>query len=651
MEMRKNFGILFFSALILLAWSEVNKYRVGTMIIENIPPIPIHLIRKLNSYQNVRSALFNDWLPDNAGMLISTRFGNVVQIHAVAMPKGMRRQLTFFEDPVAGGSVCPDTNSPFFIMSKDSAGNELYQYYKFNYLTGEYAMLTDGKSRFGSFAWSTKGDRFALTSTARNGKDYDFYIGDLRGPESLERFMPRQGMWSTIEWSPDDQWLLVNNYISANETYYYILKIADRTLEPINPVEQKIYYGHARWSKNGKGIYFFSDQFGEFRYLQYYDLASKHLDILTKQIPWDVEEFDLTPSGNTIAFITNEDGISHLYFLNTKTKTINQVKLPAGQLFSLKFKSDGRALAFCLNRARTQSDVYTLELTTKQLIRWTYSENAFLDTTSFAEPELIRYVTFDSIDGNPRLIPAYIYRPVNSRDPCPVLIDCHGGPEGQYIPYFSPILQYYVKELGIAVIYPNIRGSTGYGKTYLTLDNGYRREDAIKDIGRLLDWIEKQPGLDYKRVAISGGSYGGFMALASMVRYSDRLCCGIDGWGISNFITFLKSTAEYRKDLRRVEYGDERDPDMYRFLENVSPLNSAGKIKKPMFIAQGLNDPRVPVSEAEQIVDAVRKNDVDVWYLLAEDEGHGFGKKENRDYYNQAVIMFLEKYLVNKSEQ
>ncbi|MCB0586764.1 MAG: S9 family peptidase, partial [Phaeodactylibacter sp.] len=220
------------------------------------------------------------------------------------------------------------------------------------------------------------------------------------------------------------------------------------------------------------------------------------------------------------------------------------------------------------------------------------------------------------------------------------------GPESQYRPGFSPIFQYYLKELGIAVIAPNVRGSAGYGKNFLKLDNGYKREDSVKDIGKLLDWIKEQPELDESRVAVMGGSYGGYMVLSSMAHYNGRLRCGVDIVGISNFVTFLENTKSYRRNLRRVEYGDERDPHMRRHLERISPTTNAHKITRPMLIVQGMNDPRVPVSEAEQMLRAIRNNGGEAWYLLAKDEGHGFRKKPNRDYYNKAVILFLQRYLL-----
>lgn len=642
----KNLRKIIFLIFICRCAAGANQYRRDNLVIENIPVIPTSLIKKLNDYQAVRYAYFLDWLPEDKGILISTRFGDVSQIHLVETPKGMRRQLTFFDEPVGGASVCPDYSKPYFLFSKDSAGNELYQLYKYNYVIGDYSILTDGVSKYGSYIWANKGDKFAFTTTKRNRRDFDIYVGNLNGEKSFKMVMQMEGMWSPWEWSHDDTKLLVHQYISANESHYYVLDLPTEKLKELNPTSQKISYGPVHWGKNDSGVFLISDQSGEFSQLIYYDIETGKQEILTKQIPWNIVDFDLSPSGDTIAFTTNEDGISKLYLMTLDPRKINQVTLPLGWIGGLKFKPDGSKLALVINRYCAPSDVYTLDFNKKTLFRWTYSEIAGLDTTKFIEPQLIHYETFDSVDGKPRLIPAFIYKPKRFKPPYPVLIECHGGPEGQYVPTFSPMFQYYLNELGIAIICPNVRGSAGYGKTFLTLDNGDKREAAVRDIGWLLTWLTKQADLDPMRVGIIGGSYGGYMVLASMVHYSDRLNCGIDAWGISNFITFLANTADYRKDLRRAEYGDERDPEMNIFLQKISPLTNAHKIKKPMFIIQGLNDPRVPASEAEQIIKAVRKNGIDVWYLLAEDEGHGFGKKPNRDYYNRAVVLFLEKYLL-----
>jgi dipeptidyl aminopeptidase/acylaminoacyl peptidase len=454
------------------------------------------------------------------------------------------------------------------------------------------------------------------------------------------------GAWFVSDWSPDDKLLLVGKYISANESYFYVLDISTKSLMQINPSSEKIAYGGTLFSKDGKGIFFTSDENSEYQRLRYYDLQTKMITVLTENINWDVEAITLSEQGDKLAFTVNEDGMAKLYLLDTKTMKYDNVPgIPIGQVYGLSFHPDGKKLALVLNTPQSSGDVYVMSLSDYSLERWTYSEAGGLNTSNFVIPELIHYPTFDEVDGKPRMIPAFIYKP-KGEGPHPVLIDIHGGPESQAIPYFNPINQYYVNEMGIVIIEPNVRGSAGYGKSYLQLDNGYDRENSVKDIGKLLDWIEKQPDLDSKSVAVTGGSYGGYMVLSSMFNYNDRLKCGVDVVGISNFVTFLENTQDYRRDLRRVEYGDERDPEMNKFLNTISPTTNAHKITKPLFVVQGFNDPRVPYTEAEQIVDIVRKNDGEVWYLLAKDEGHGFRKKTNRDYYIWSEVLFYENFLL-----
>jgi dipeptidyl aminopeptidase/acylaminoacyl peptidase len=351
-------------------------------------------------------------------------------------------------------------------------------------------------------------------------------------------------------------------------------------------------------------------------------------------------------------FTTNEEGLSRLYLLDTqKWRYSPTSRVPVGNISDMKFSPDDRQLAMSVNTAQSPSDVYVLKLGSSarragSLERWTYSEVGGLDTRTFVEPELVHYPTFDMNGEEPRQVPAFVYRP-NSKGPHPVVIYVHGGPEGQYKPVFNSTIQMWVAELGTAVIAPNIRGSSGYDVEYLALDDGVKREDAVRDIGALLDWIAEQPDLDANRVAIYGASYGGYIVLASAVRYSDRLRAGIDVVGISNFVTFLENTEDYRRELRRQEYGDERVPEMRAFLESISPLHNADEIDMPLLVVQGRNDPRVPANQSVQIVRAMRERGRPVWYIEALNEGHGYDRKENSDVYEQAAVLFLRRYLIN----
>ncbi|MCJ7553600.1 MAG: S9 family peptidase [Ignavibacteriaceae bacterium] len=626
--------------------SQVERKEIGNLVIENIPDIPQSLKDKIFQYQNTRSASFQDWLHNDEGILISTRFAETSQIHKLKNPGGAREQITFFNEPVGGASLCPDKNKNIFLFSKDVGGGEFYQIFSYDLDNGSYKMLTDGKSRNGGANWSNKGDKFSFYSTKRNGTDWDIYLADVNDPEKAELVLSEGGAWFAIDWSPDDSRLIVGKYVSANENYYYVLDLSSKKLNQINPSEEIIAYGGALFSKDGKGIFITSDENSEFQRLRYYDLQTKNFTSLTNDINWDVGSMTLSDDGQRLAFTVNEDGMSKLYLLETKTMNYNAVPgIPVGQVYGLSFHPKGEKLAMVINTPQTPGDVFEMNLKTNSPERWTYSEVGGLNTEKFLIPELFRYNTFDEVDDKPRTIPAFVYKP-KGKGPFPVLIDIHGGPEGQAQPYFNPLIQYYVNEMGIAVIEPNVRGSSGYGKSYLQLDNGFKREESVQDIGKLLDWIAEQPELDAKRVAVTGGSYGGYMVLSSMTHFNDRLKCAVDIVGISNFVTFLENTQDYRRDLRRVEYGDERDPDMREFLNKISPTTNAHKITNPLFVVQGLNDPRVPYTEAEQIVDIVRKNAGEVWYLLAKDEGHGFRKKSNRDFYIHSEVMFLEKYLL-----
>ena len=647
--------VLFLSVLSVMfslastGWSaEIERKELGNLVIEGIPDIPQDIADRMIQYQNVRFASVYGWDPSGKGLLISTRFGETSQVHFVEKPGGARKQVTFFKEPVRGATFCPDPSTRGFLFQKDVGGSEFYQIFYYNFDTGKHEMLTDGTSRNGEILWSNSGDRFTYYSTKRNGKDWDLYVANIAEPDEAKIVLQEGGTWAPTDWSPDDKRLLVGKYVSITETYPYILDVASGKLTRINPTDEKIAYGTGVWSRDGKGVFITSDEGSEFKRLKYYDIRKKEFTDLTADIPWDVDSVEMSAAGDKLAFTANEGGIYKLYILDTKTMQYSQVPgIPVGLIYRLEFHPDGQRLVMVINTPQTPGDIYVLELENNSLTRWTFSEVGGLNTDSFTIPELVEYETFDSVEGKPRMIPAFYYKPNKGEGPYPVIIYAHGGPESQYNPYFSSTFQYWVNELGVAVLAPNVRGSDGYGKSYLKMDNGYNREDTVKDIGKLIDWIEARPELDESRICIFGGSYGGYMVLASMTHYNDRLKCGVDVVGISNFVTFLENTKDYRRDLRRVEYGDERDPKMREFLMRISPLTNAQKISRPMLIVQGLNDPRVPVGEAKQIVEAIRDNDGVAWYLLAKDEGHGFRKKVNRDYYTNAVVLFLEEHLLH----
>jgi dipeptidyl aminopeptidase/acylaminoacyl peptidase len=454
-------------------------------------------------------------------------------------------------------------------------------------------------------------------------------------------------IYAASSWFYDDRRLLIVEYISANETNSYVVDTETGEYQKIDPgTTEKCRFELGGISPDGKTTYGISDRLNEMARLIKINLETGAIDTITKDIPWDINTAAVSEDFKTFAFTVNEGGIDRLYLMDIPSEKYQAVEsVSMGSIGDLNFSPCGKKLGLSFSSPKLNGDVFVLDIETKRLEKWTESYTAGLDTSRFTEPAIIDYPTFDKVDGKSRMIPAFYYKPVKKSDkPFPVVISIHGGPEGQFTPHFSASLSYYVEELGIAVLAPNVRGSSGYGKTYLTLDNAEKREDSVKDIGALLDWIASQPELDKNRVAVLGGSYGGYMVLASMVHFSDRLACGVDIVGISNYVTFLKNTSPYRQDLRRVEYGDERV--IGEFLNKISPLTNAVKIKKPLFVIQGKNDPRVPWTEAEQIVKIVRANGLPVWYQMATNEGHGFAKKDNRDYMEYSIINFFREFLL-----
>ena len=614
------------------------------LTMHGVPKLPASLVETAGRYAEYRTALLADWNPARKEMLIRTRFGNTIQMHLVAMPGGARRQLTFFPDPVHGATFHPN-GGDYIVFSKDIGGGEWYQLFRYNMATGASSLLTDGISRNIAGPWSTDGNRLAYMSTRRTGKDTDLWAMNPADPKT-DRLLTQLsgGGWEPQDWSPDDKQILMLEEISVNESYIWLVdtRTGEKTAVTPRREGEQVAYSNARFSKDGKGIYVTSDRGSEFLRLVYMDLATKQTKVLTESIPWDIDEFALSWDGRIIALSANEDGASTLHLLDAPTgNELPAPKLPAGVIQGLVWHRNNHDLAFGFTSARSPYDCYSIDVTSGKVDRWTTSETA-VPTDAMADAELVRWKSFDG-----KTISGFLYRPpARFTGQRPVLISIHGGPEGQTRPDFLGRFNYFVNELGIAVISPNVRGSTGYGKTFVKLDNGFLREDSYKDIDALIDWIGTRPDLDANRIAVTGGSYGGHMTLAISTFYSDRIRCSIDIVGMSNLVTFLEHTEAYRRDLRRVEYGDERDPKMRAFLEKIAPMNNIEKIRKPMLVVAGKNDPRVPVTESDQIAAALEKQGTPVWYMVAADEGHGYQKKANSDFLFYATVDFLQQYLL-----
>ncbi len=615
------------------------------LIAENIPEISSELANKVKKYSEYRSAGLVAVHPTKDEVVIVTRFGATSQLHIVNQALGARTQITFFDEPISNASYEP-ISGDYLIYSRDIGGNEFGQLYKLDLKTRNSTLLTDGgRSQNGGVTWRKDGKGFYFSSTKRNGGDRDIYYMDPENPKSAQLVLEvKGGGWQISDISKDNKTLLVQEYLSANESHLYTLNTDTKKLQELtDPKMKKVVFSGPLFS-NADEIWLVTDKDNEFQRLATMNIRTKKINYITSNIKWDIETYVLSEDRKMMLFTANEGGTTKMYLMNTADKKYEEVKnVPIGVVGAVEFSKDGKSIFFDQLTAKTASDVYKMDVKSGDIQRWTASELGGIQESDISLPKSISWKSFDKQD-----ISGFYY-PTSSKftGKRPVVIIIHGGPEGQSMASFLGASNYYTNEMGVAIISPNVRGSSGFGKTFIAKDNGFLREDSVKDIGALLDWIAQQPELDKDRVMIMGGSYGGYMTLATAFHYADRIRCSVDIVGISNFTTFLQNTEEYRRDLRRAEYGDERDPKMATFFEKIAPLNNIDKIKKPMFIIQGTNDPRVPVTEATQMRDKLKQQGNTVWYLEAKDEGHGFRKKPNVDFQRLAVIRFMEMYLLN----
>jgi len=659
--MKKTFSLCFFITIGFISFAQLKTITPSeNLVVEGVPAISSALASEVKNYTESRSASFAAWHPLYNEMIISTRFGNANQLHYLKMPGGARTQITFFDEPVSVATFEPIKGN-YFLFTKDAGGNEFFQIHRYDISTKKSTLITDGgKSQNGNISWNNKGDKIAYASTKRNGKDRDIYSMNPLDPSSDKKLLEVEGGgWGISGWSNDDTKLLLGEGLSVNESRIYELDIATGVKTRLLPLkDERTTYSAIEYSKDNKGIFIITNKSNEFNRLAYYDIATKKITFITSSIPWDVESATMNKDKTQLAFYTNENGVSKLYVMSTtaivsaistkgptpapRFSYIEVLGLPTGVIGGISWSQSAPTIAMTITTYNASSDVYEYNIESKYTTRWTESELGGMDVSGLQEPKLISWKSFDG-----KMISGFVYKASNKfTGKRPVIISIHGGPEGQSKPVFQGRNNYFMNELGITIIYPNVRGSSGYGKTFLDMDNGFKRLESVQDIGALIDWIATQPDLDKDRIMVMGGSYGGYMSLAVSCMYSDKIRCAIDVVGISHFSTFMKNTEAYRRDLRRVEYGDERDPKMAAFFEKIAPLNQVDKIKKPLFIVQGGNDPRVPLSEAEQMKEKIKQGGGTVWYLMAKDEGHGFKKKNNVDFQFYATIEFIKEYLI-----
>jgi dipeptidyl aminopeptidase/acylaminoacyl peptidase len=630
----------------------------NNLLAQGIPPIPMSLVDRVTRYTEFRGHSFVEWHPTNNEMLVAHRKAgdNVPRIYRLDRPLGELQQLTDGAEPITRASWEP-RQGRYIVFERSQGGDEAAQIYRLDLATRQSTLLTNPDEAHEIVGWVRATSHLLYTAvpldrTAQGGSrpriDTALWIVDPEQPTSKRKLadLPGPG-WFGGSLSDDGRSVAFTRYLSAAESQVWRVDLASgaqRQLLPAAGESIKATHFDAGFSKDGKRLYVISDRAGEFRELMALEVASGALTRLTSHIRWDVTGAALSDDGRWIVAQVNVDGRDELRVFDAATlKETAAPAVPAGQIGSMGFHRGLQRMAYSVNSAKGPSELFALDPASGRSEQWTRAQSPpGIDASTFAEQSLVRWKSFDGLP-----LSGIVTRPpARFAGKRPVIVSIHGGPEAQAQMGFQSRWNYFVQELGTTVIQPNVRGSSGYGKTFLTLDDGIKREDSVKDIGALLDWIAQQPDLDAQRVLVTGGSYGGYMTLAVAVHYSDRIVGGVPIVGPSNFVTFLTNTESYRRDLRRVEYGDERDPATRAWMEKTAPLNNTDRIRKPLFVVQGKNDPRVPYTESEQIVAKVRANGLPVWYLRGENEGHGFVRKENADFLFYALVRFVEERLL-----
>lgn len=635
------FAALAFAAAPISAQS-VSERTIGTATLQNVPAIPAEVDTAVQRFQNYRSAELEAWLADGS-ILVTTRFGSTDQVHRITEPMGTRSQISFSAEPVQSASAIPGENR--FVLVRDTGGDEWFQFYAMG-LPGEPVRLTEPGTRNQAMVFSDDGSLMVWVSAGRS-TEYTIHAANPADPASRRTIAAFDTPMFPSDISADGGTVLLQNYRSNRDSSIYLLDMASGEATEFAPSAGTVDES-PQFARNDTSILAISNRDGDNRRLVEFYRETGEMSPVTPELGWDVEAFELSGDGRYLAFVLNEEGYSRVSVQDFVTwRELPQPELPDGVLTGMEFSPDDQSLAVSMSTATSAGDVWAWDIADGNVVRWTQSEPGPLDPDRLAEPDLIRFESFDGLS-----VSAFVYRPTGPRDgvPTPVIVDIHGGPESQSRPGWNARAQYFANTLGATVILPNVRGSDGYGTRYRDLDNGPLREDSVRDIGALLDWIDAQPDLDSDRVAVYGQSYGGYMVLASMMLYSDRLVGGIERYGISDFRTFLQNTQDYRRDMRRGEYGDERDPEMAAVFERIAPMNNLHRITKPMLVMAGANDPRVPLSESDQVVEGLRENGVPTWYVVFSDEGHGFRKKPNNDLRHAVETVFLRRLFRQPSE-
>ena len=624
--------------------------------LEGVPAIPHEIADTLAKYADYQSTRFVAWHPTKRQIIIATAQQGVPQLFSVQSPgrdkiavtsdpAGVSQQFVWAQfDPANPGSL---------VYVKDAGGGkEAYNLYRYDVATGQTTLLTDGKSRYAAPplatpVWAREGRWIAYDSTERDGVDRDLWIMQPSDPKTARRLGDFEGIWLAKTWSPDGTALLAaNTKSSGSDDKLWRIDVRTSERHAIVDVDEKGAWDSPQYSPDGRTIYAISDRGSGVPRIWKTAVDAPMWFPVTPD-GQAVSDFALSPDGRMAAIVFDRGSTDELQVIDLGTRQPRTLRgIPAGLLRDLAWRPGSREIAFTLQNSRDPGDVYSLDTSLGAPTRWTASDVGAFDPQTLPPPEI---VSWKGVDGLP--ITGVLYRPSRKfTGPRPLMVSFHGGPALRWRPIFYGRSNYFLNELGIAILVPNYRGSDGFGPAFEAADNGTKRKLVLDDVGAMLDWVASRPEFDKDRVMLTGASYGGYLALEAGILYNDRIRCVYEGAGQTNLVTYLEQTVASRQDDRRAEYGDERDPATRDFLLSISPITRAGEMKKPLGIAHPANDTRVPVSQARQMVEAVKKNGVPVWYMEYAGVGHDdlLRPREFNDFNFACWIQFVKMYLLGE---
>lgn len=588
-------------------------------------------------YLNIRSAYTPAWLDGSYRVSFLSDITGTPQVWSVEKTGGWPNQLTYFHEKVWTLSAAPDGNH--LICTRDIGGNERYQLFLVSSDGAEVRRITQDMDAIYHFGgWSPDGKRIAFTSNVRNGVHFDIYVQEVDGGDP-EMVYQTEGNFQIRTWSPDGKQLVLCHEISSAQQPLYLLDLEGGEVRPLTPMDEPVNNLKVCWAKDGT-FYLLTNQGRDFLGVARMDFETGEITYLFEDLEWDVEAMALAPDGCTLAFTSNVDGYSRLSIYNLDTGKLQPVpNLPPGVVSEPVFSPDSSLLAVSAQSPLDNLNIWLVYLEGEPPVsrKLTQSSLAGIPPESLVAPEIIHYETFDG-----RSIPGFFYRPPVGEAPFPCILYVHGGPSSQIVPDFDPRFQFFLSS-GYAILAPNVRGSSGYGKTYMALDDVELRMDSVTDLEHAVEWLRNSGEVDPDRIAIYGRSYGGFMVLSAITTYPELWAAAIDVVGITNWVTFLENTGPWRRAHREKEYGSLKNDRA--FLESISPIHKVANIRCPLLVVHGANDPRVPVTEADQIVGSLRERGHPVEYLRYEDEGHKIAKLRNRIDSFTKMADFLARFL------